>query len=89
MLLAVVLGACAGDAPDELSDVKCTKALYDSCNTEHDCDTQNCFPFPAEQVQICTQGCDESTPCPALEGEPVACESGVCKPARLFPCDPT
>lgn len=88
MLLAVVLGACAGDAPDPTG--KCTKSLYDVCLTEHDCDSNNCRNFMGDGFQICTIGCDANTPCPADPmGRPVECNNmNVCKPQAATECIP-
>lgn len=85
MLLAVLMGACAGDSPPPTG--KCTKSLYDSCNTEHDCDSNNCHNFMGDGFQVCTQGCDANNPCPDQDGKPVACNMmGVCKPAAPTEC---
>jgi hypothetical protein len=84
-LLAVLLSACAGDAPAPTG--KCTKSLYDLCATEHDCDSNFCRNFMGDGFQICTQGCDASTPCPDHNGQPVACNMmGVCKPEAPTEC---
>ncbi|HWO22787.1 MAG TPA: hypothetical protein VNO30_28705 [Kofleriaceae bacterium] len=87
-VLALVLGqtACSGDTPD-MVDRFCTKALYESCITEHDCATQDCRPFATEGYMICTQGCDATTPCPPLlNGMPVPCTNNVCTPAEPTEC---
>jgi hypothetical protein len=83
--LVLVLGACAGDSPDPV-DRFCTKALYEFCITEHDCETEDCRPFAAEGYMICTQICDAARPCPDLNGTQVACTNGVCKPPEPVEC---
>jgi hypothetical protein len=82
---ALVLGACAGDSPDPVDRI-CTKALYESCITEHDCESQDCRPFAAEGYMICTQGCNATIPCPDLNGTPVDCVDNVCKPPEVVEC---
>ncbi|HWU91365.1 MAG TPA: hypothetical protein VN253_29060 [Kofleriaceae bacterium] len=85
MMLAVVLGACAGDAPGPSG--KCTKALYDVCLTEHDCTSNDCRNFIGDGFQVCTQGCNADNPCPAQNGRPVACDDmGICKPDAPTEC---
>lgn len=84
--LCLLLGACAGDEVDPSND--CTKALYDSCATEHDCTSGNCRFFMGDDFAACTQTCDASTPCPAApDGSAVECDAnGICKPAEPTMC---
>ena len=88
MLLAVVLGACAGDSPDPTG--KCTRSLYDVCRTEHDCEMNNCHNFMGDGFQVCTIGCNASNPCPPDPmGRAVECNNmGICKPAAPTECTP-
>jgi len=88
LALALVLaaGACAGDAPGTITR-KCTKSLYETCITEHDCTTNNCLEFAADGYQICTVGCDAANPCPDLNGEPATCVMNVCKPPAPVECE--
>ena len=55
ILLTLVLGACAGDEVDPGNGPVCTKALYDKCNQEHDCDSNDCHNFMGEghYVMLC------------------------------------
>ncbi len=85
LALMLVLGACAGDAPDDV-ERKCTKSLYEKCITEHDCMSNDCREFTEEGYLMCTMGCDDQNPCPALNAEPVPCVSNVCKPAAPIEC---
>jgi hypothetical protein len=86
---ALVLAACAGDAPDP-TPRKCTHVLYEVCATEHDCNSGNCKTFMGDGFQACTQSCDAANPCPPdLDGNEVACNNmGVCKPAAPIECEP-
>jgi len=84
--LALALAACAGGSPDPVVR-HCTKSLYEFCVTEHDCESQNCVKFTVEDYQICTQGCDASTPCPDLNGTPATCSMNVCKPQEPVECE--
>jgi hypothetical protein len=83
---ALLLGACAGDSPDPMTR-RCTKALYEVCFTEHDCTSMNCVNFASDDYQICTVGCTADTPCPDLNGTPIACNMGVCKPPEPIECE--
>lgn len=84
--LLFLLGACAGDEVDPSND--CTKALYDTCATEHDCTSGNCHFFMGDDFAACTQTCDASTPCPdGPDGQPATCNmNGICKPAAPKEC---
>jgi|SRR5665647_2902094 len=87
ILLAVVLGACAGDEVDPGNGPVCTKALYDKCNQEHDCLSNDCHNFMGEGFQACSQSCSAAVPCPANNGVPVECNAmGICKPAAATDC---
>jgi hypothetical protein len=78
--LALVL-SCAGDSPPP-SGV-CTGAIYEPCLEEHNCNAGLCQNFIAEGFQVCSQTCDESTPCPS-GGD---CVDSVCKPAAPVACE--
>ena len=88
-LAALVLLACAGDAPPD-SERRCTGDAYDPCLTEHDCMNNNCRMFMADGIQVCTTSCtagDDST-CPAMaDGRPATCNMmGICKPPAANSC---
>src|SRR5207249_11505927 len=61
----------------------CTKAAYDPCNDEHDCDSGNCHLFMADGFQVCTTACSATLPCPNdSSGAPGTCNTMmICKPA--------
>jgi hypothetical protein len=82
-IMAVLLAACAGDAPPATG--RCTGELYDSCNTEDDCNSTLCQNFAAEGFQVCSQACDETMACPD-EG---VCDdlTGACLPAGPNECE--
>ena len=42
ILFAMLLGACAGDEVDEGNGPVCSMALYDKCDSEHDCMSNEC-----------------------------------------------
>jgi hypothetical protein len=95
-LLFLVLVACGGggtdtpvpDAPDTAP--ACTGATYDNCASNEDCDSQNCHLFSQDAIQVCTQPCDGSNPCPNdSEGVAGECNNrGICKPANNTVCRP-
>lgn len=87
VLFAMLLGACAGTDVDEGNGPVCSKALYDECDTEHDCDSNECRNFMGDGFQVCTTQCSASVPCPDHNGVPVTCNNmGVCKPAAPTEC---
>lgn len=94
LLLLTVLAACAGDTPAgpdaNPAGPLCTKALYDLCTTEHDCNSSICHYFMADNFMVCTQGCDPTMPtsCPPDKtGQPATCNPmGICKPASPNMC---
>jgi hypothetical protein len=76
LILGVLSAACAGDEVDTV----CTKALYDPCETEHDCMSGLCYNF--NTFQVCTQNCDPSGACPTGG----VCENMICKPPEPRDC---
>lgn len=76
----LMIVGCAGDSPP--SSGRCSGALYDPCAEEHECDTGLCQNFAAEGFQVCSQVCDDATPCPTG-----TCNgNGVCQPAAPNDC---
>jgi len=39
-------------------------ALYDQCNSEHDCTSNECHNFMGDGFQVCTQSCSAANLCP-------------------------
>ena len=84
MFVLVAVAACTGDPPPPAAN-KCTGAIFDLCNTEHDCTSANCRTFGT--FQVCTQNCDANTPCPNdATGAAAACMNGLCQPAKANDC---
>jgi hypothetical protein len=87
ILLALGLGACAGDEVDMGNGQVCSKALYDTCETEHDCISNQCINFASDGFQVCAQSCTDTVPCPDFDGVVVACSTdGLCKPPMARDC---
>ena len=83
-LLVIAIAACSGDEPPPAQN-NCTGAVYDKCSDEHNCTGMNCRPFGP--IQVCTQICSDSAPCPNDEmGNAVACNGGLCQPAAANDC---
>jgi hypothetical protein len=83
-VLALEVAACSGDSP---KDNSCAGDLYDPCNTEHDCMSQNCLPFGT--FTACTQACTpgDDTTCPKQNGKTVTCTAtAVCQPPAANTC---
>jgi hypothetical protein len=90
--LILVLAACGGDdspqaTPDATPGPPCTKATYDVCAENTDCNSQNCHLFNGE-FTVCTQACDANNPCPVdATGVAGTCnQKGICKPHAANNC---
>lgn len=79
--LVVALAACSGDEVDRI----CTKAFYDPCVSEHDCDSNNCQTFGEGDAafQACTMSCTDATGCP----DGGVCTDGLCAPPEPNSCE--
>ena len=91
ILLAMVLVAsigCAGNETDVGKGPVCTGALYENCNSEHDCMSNDCHTFAPEGFNACVQACSATVPCPDSNGVAVTCDvaGGYCKPAAKVDC---
>jgi hypothetical protein len=92
LAFVLTLVACGGSgsssSPDAASGsdagptVACTGLVYDACTDNTQCASQNCHLYNANALQICTQACSATVPCPAdAKGSAVACNMmGNCKP---------
>jgi hypothetical protein len=91
VLSALVAAACGGDdVADADSSLQCTAALYDTCATNDDCDSEMCKTFNGEGFTVCTQACTvgDNTTCPESNGITATCNNmGICKPAAANDCD--
>ncbi len=92
LVVALMFGACTGDAPKSDGGQKCIGALYDPCNTEHDCQNGNCVPFADKGIMVCSQSCtagDNST-CPPQYMDPkmpaVCTANAQCEPMAANSC---
>ena len=89
LLLPFLLAACGGGDDGQQGPRECTGAIYDPCDTEHDCRTDRCQNFAAEGLLVCSQACTPNEPatCPPLDGAPAICTAdGVCKPPAANDC---
>src|SRR5690242_1850367 len=93
LVLVVALVACSGSTPKgpDAGLPACTMAIYDKCNTEHDCMSGMCQPFQMGAFNACTMACTQGgTPCPADPsngGMPGMCTAmGFCKPSAPTMC---
>ncbi len=91
LVLVLALGACSGDTPKSVDAIPaCTKAVYDHCNTEHDC--AGACQFFSAALEVCTQPCSPTNACPTdstgVAGMCVDMGGGVmvCKPAAPNMC---
>ncbi|HUJ58370.1 MAG TPA: hypothetical protein VLX92_07755 [Kofleriaceae bacterium] len=88
------IAACTSSAPAGHVDAlepACTGAIYDPCNTEHDCgaNAPTCQNYEASGFQVCTTACtagNDST-CPTQNGMAATCnDMGLCKPPAANAC---
>jgi len=90
LLYACETGGDSKPLPDaDLTKPMCTGQLYDSCLTNAGCTSMNCKLFDKEGIQVCTQTCSSSNPCPNQNGAPASCNNrGICKPPAANACHP-
>ena len=95
LILVLSLTACGGSsttatdaATDSPAGALCTGAVYDTCTTNDQCGSQNCHLFNGSALQVCTQTCNATTPCPNdASGATVACNNmNICKPSVANSC---
>ena len=89
-MLAVELWACSGSSPSVPDGgFKCTGAVYDLCNDEHDCTIEICQEFATEGFQVCTTACSATMPCPKdSKGNVGTCDAtlNLCYPSVPNAC---
>ncbi len=62
-------------------------ALYDGCTSDDQCDSGLCKDYLNRGVQLCTEACSASNPCPAQNGVSVVCNNmGFCRPDAPNAC---
>jgi len=94
-VLALVLvfgaGACGGDSGSsqiDASGLACTSAVYDPCTSNDQCASMDCHLYNGQGLQVCTQVCNSTTPCPNdTAGNAVTCNMmGNCRPSVANNC---
>jgi hypothetical protein len=92
--VVVSVAACGGGGgsiPDADPNAPlCTGAVYDNCTGNTGCMSMNCHVYSQSAIQVCTQSCSSSNPCPNdATGAPGQCNNmGICKPAKANACRP-
>ena len=92
VMMLVACGSSSGGSQPPVdataSGAACTGAVYDTCTTNDQCASQNCHLYNANALQICTQPCSATVPCPAdSTGAAVQCNMmGNCKPSVANAC---
>lgn len=67
----------------------CTGQVYDSCTSNAGCMSMNCHLYDGDGIQVCTQTCSSSNPCPMQNGQAATCNNkGICKPPAANACHP-
>lgn len=81
------------DAPESTVDAPidgpnaCRGEAYDPCTANDQCMSNNCRLFNMQGIQVCTQTCNATTPCPMQNGQPVQCNNnGLCRPDVANTC---
>ena len=81
------LAACAESpkTPDpvaqQAADTTCGGQLYDGCTSDDQCESGLCKAV-LDEVEVCTQTCSTTAPCPQQGDQPVVCNNmGLCRPA--------
>lgn len=94
-LLALTIAACeTGGSSTPLPDANltlpmCTGVVYDSCTSNAGCMSMNCKLYDQSGIQVCTQACDATHPCPTQNGAAAECNNrGLCKPPAANACHP-
>ena len=84
-LVFAIAAACSGDDGAN-TNPECTKAMYDPCRDEHDCDSAMCRGIGTDVV--CTMTCTPGdTSCPKFQGKAVECNAdGLCAPPGVTSC---
>ena len=92
LVVACLLVACSGSTPPEIdanpAGPLCSGQLYDSCFEEHDCMSNLCQNFQTAGIQVCSQACSDTNPCPDSTQGAVVCDTdvGACRPAVVNHC---
>jgi hypothetical protein len=85
LAIVLALAAACGDETVPPGPSTCTGVVYDSCRDEHDCSSANCRPFGS--IQVCTQACSDTAPCPNDQaGNTVTCTNMLCPPTVANNC---
>ncbi|MCW5801780.1 MAG: hypothetical protein KIT31_05290 [Deltaproteobacteria bacterium] len=93
VLVAFVLSACVDSTTDtDVTNLEaaasCGGQLYDACSADDQCDSGLCKLYSNRNVQICTQRCSETEPCPSQDGQPVVCNNmGFCRADAANACE--
>ena len=66
----------------------CTGQLYDGCTSDDQCDSGFCKLYSNRDVQVCTQTCSATNPCPSQDGKAVVYNNmGHCRPVAANSCE--
>ena len=94
--LVLAVTACGGNdgnmqtQPDAPTGPACTKAVFDNCVNNTDCNSNNCHFYMQQNFSVCTQACTpgDNTTCPVdSSGQHATCNTmGICKPAAANNC---
>ena len=81
-------GTTAPPQVDAAAGAPCTGAVYDICTSNAQCASQQCHLYNGDALEVCTQACNATTPCPNdASGAAVACNTmGNCKPVIANNC---
>jgi hypothetical protein len=93
--IAMTLAACGSSESKTTVDANplapdaptCTGKTYEPCTDATQCTSGMCHLYMGTAIQVCTQACSASNPCPDYNGMPVTCNMmGNCKPPAALAC---
>lgn len=91
VMLFLVSAACVDSGPatqQQAESTVCGGLLYDGCTSDDDCESGLCKLYSNRMVQVCTQACSATSPCPPQNGVAVDCNNmGLCRPSTPNACE--
>lgn len=94
LIASITCAACADDPKPAASGTEqaaqhaCSGQPYDGCTSDDQCESQQCKLYSNRGVQVCTQTCSATNPCPTQNGQAVVCNNmGLCRPDAVNACE--
>ena len=91
LMLFVICAACMDSnnaGKQQAASTVCGGQLYDGCTADDQCESGLCKLYSNRMVQVCTQPCSATNPCPSQNGVATTCNNmGLCRPEAPNACD--